>query len=126
MPCFRHFVWVRQPADADYVISIEYYSELLNNVSENWEVLARRKYTDYNSNRKIYWYIFVVQGLPNFLTRNIVTLNNTPLISHSPRPLAAGSIRNVKTMESLLNITHSMKYCFSIFCADPQSLINVE
>ena len=30
---FRHFVWVRQPADADYVISIEYYSELLNHVS---------------------------------------------------------------------------------------------
>ena len=25
---------------------IEFYSELLNHVSENWEVLARPKYTD--------------------------------------------------------------------------------
>ena len=30
---------------ADYTILIEFYSELLNHVSENWEVLARRKYT---------------------------------------------------------------------------------
>ena len=29
---FRHFVWARQPADADCVKSIECYSELLNHV----------------------------------------------------------------------------------------------
>ena len=47
-----HTVWVRQSANGDCVISIEYYLELLNHVSKNWEVLTRRKYTDYNSNRK--------------------------------------------------------------------------
>ena len=41
---FRHFAWVRQPADTDCVISAEYYSELLNHVSKNCEVLARRKF----------------------------------------------------------------------------------
>ena len=35
-----HTVWVRQSANGDCVISIEYYLELLNHVSENWEVLA--------------------------------------------------------------------------------------
>ena len=34
IPYLRHFVWVRQPMDADCVISIEYYSKLLNHVSE--------------------------------------------------------------------------------------------
>jgi len=43
---FMYFVWVRQPEDVDYVISIEYYSELLNHVSKNWEVLVRKKLTD--------------------------------------------------------------------------------
>ena len=40
---FRHFVWVRQSADADCVISIKYYSELLNHVIENWEIHAGQK-----------------------------------------------------------------------------------
>ena len=31
--CFRHFVWARQPADADCMISIAYYSKLLNHMS---------------------------------------------------------------------------------------------
>ena len=31
---FRHYVWIRQPVDANYVISIEYYSEFLNRVSK--------------------------------------------------------------------------------------------
>ena len=30
----------------DCVISLKYYSELPNHGSENWEVFARRKYTD--------------------------------------------------------------------------------
>ena len=72
---FRHFAWVGQPADADCVISVEYYSELLNHVSKNWEVLARRIYTD-NLDLSI-WYIFVAQGPPNFLTRDLATLNKT-------------------------------------------------
>ena len=46
IPCFLAFVWVRKPAEAGSIITIEFYSELLNRVSENWEVLARRKYTD--------------------------------------------------------------------------------
>ena len=45
---FSVFRMVPQSADADCVISIEYYSEILNDVSKNWEVLVRRKYTDYN------------------------------------------------------------------------------
>ena len=103
IPCFRHFVWIRQPADGDSVISIEYYSELLNHFSENWEVLALRKYTDYSSNRKkSYWYIFVASGLLNFLIRGLVTLNNILSISHSPFPFAAGPIRNAENIEPLL------------------------
>ena len=102
---FCHFVWVRQLADADCVISIEYYSELLNHVSKNWEVLAQRKYTDNGVFDLNYnWYIFVSQELPNFLSRDLVTLNNTLSISHSPRPLAAGTIQNAKIMESLLRM----------------------
>ena len=56
------------------------------------------------SKQPSYRYIFVVQGLPNFLTRDLVTLNNTLSISHSPRPLAAGTIQNAKIMESLLRM----------------------
>ena len=37
-----------------------------------------------------YRYIFVVQGLLNFLARDLVTLNYSPSISYSTRPLAAG------------------------------------
>ena len=84
----RTAVCVRQPANAGCVVSIEYYSELLNHVSENWEVLARQKYTDildFNYNR----YIFAVPGLPSFLTRDFVTLNNTLSLSKSTRLLAA-------------------------------------
>ena len=44
----------------------------------------------------------IVQGLSNFLRRNLVTLNNTLSISHSPRPLAARPKRNAKIVESLL------------------------
>ena len=29
-----------QPADRDYVISIEYNSELLNRMSKNWRIMA--------------------------------------------------------------------------------------
>ena len=36
-------------ADADCLISREYYSELLNHMSKNWEALAGRNYTDCNS-----------------------------------------------------------------------------
>ena len=43
-----------------------------------------------------------MQGLPNFLARDFVTLNNTLTISHSP--LAAGPIRNAECMEFLLAI----------------------
>ena len=45
-----------------------------------------------------------MQELTNFLTRDLVTLNNILSISHSPRPLAAGPIRNAENMESLLAI----------------------
>ena len=34
-------------SEACGVSDMEYYSELLNHISEKWEVLARRKYTDY-------------------------------------------------------------------------------
>ena len=40
--------------------------------------------------QKRYRYIFAVQEFRNFLTRDLVTLNNTRSISYSPRPLAAG------------------------------------
>ena len=68
---------------------------------KRWKVLARRKYASvfgfyYNQ------YIFVMPGFFNFLTLALLTLNNTLSISHSPRPLAAGPIRNSEVMESLL------------------------
>ena len=62
-------------ADADCMILIEYYSELLNHVSENLVL-------DFNYSR----YIFVVPGDPNFLARDLVNLNYTLSISYSPRP----------------------------------------
>ena len=69
---------VRLPAEADCVISMEYNSELLNYVSKNgksWHgenlpiliQIERAKLPVY----------FVVQGLPNFLTRDLVALNKT-------------------------------------------------
>ena len=79
-------------------------SELLNRMSKNWDVLARREYTDYNPS---YRYIFIVQGLPNFPTLDLVTPNNTLSITHSPRLLASEYIRNAENIESLLVITYS-------------------
>ena len=35
--------------------------------------------------------------ISNFLTRDLVTLNNTLPISHNPYPLAAGPTRNAET-----------------------------
>ena len=35
IPCVRPFVWVRQPSGTDCAISIEYDSELVNQVSKN-------------------------------------------------------------------------------------------
>ena len=62
-----------------------------------------------------YRYIFVVQGLPSFLTRDLATLNNTLSILHRPRPLAAGPIGNAEIIESLLTMirSHSLNW-FSI------------
>ena len=37
-----HTVWVRQPAEANYAISIAYSPEKVRKISKNWEVLARR------------------------------------------------------------------------------------
>ena len=89
-----HTVWGRQPVDTDCVISIEYFAKLLNHVSKNWEVLAGQQYTDYKkSENSSYWYILLMHGLPNLLTRDLATLKNTLSISHSPQPLAAGPIR---------------------------------
>ena len=52
----------RELCDIDRV----YYSELLNHVSENFEVLARRRYTDHLAFPDYDWYIFAVPGLPIF------------------------------------------------------------
>ena len=46
IPCFHNSVWVRPPEDADFVISKAYSSEKLRRISKNWEVLARRNWTD--------------------------------------------------------------------------------
>ena len=37
IPCFRHIVRVRQPVDADCVISKECYSQLFYHMSKKWE-----------------------------------------------------------------------------------------
>ena len=58
---------------------------------KNWEVLVRQKYTD-NLGFSIL--------LPDFLTRDKATLNNTLSISHSPRSPAAGPKRYAEIMKS--------------------------
>ena len=66
------------------MISIEYYTELLNHVSETQKVLARPKYTakiyDQKTKKPSYRYIFLVHGLPNFWTRDLATLENTQFV----------------------------------------------
>ena len=42
--------------------------------------------------------------IPTFCTRESVTLIYTLSISHSPRPLAVGHLRNAKIMEFVLAI----------------------
>ena len=86
IPWFQHFVWVGQLGDADCVISIESLHDGNISMLDFWlkSVYFRRARTSH------------------FLTRDIVTLNNKLSRSHSPRPLAAGSIRNTENMESLL------------------------
>ena len=44
------------------------------------------------------------------LKRDLVTLNNIQLTSHSPRPLAARPIPKVETMDSLLSIHQTIHY----------------
>ena len=92
IPCFRNSVFGRKSAGVDCVLSMKYYWELLNHLSEIWEVLGWRKYTNFNSNRKSQVVILVV------------TLNRTPSILHSPRPPLDGIIRNAKNMEFLLTM----------------------
>ena len=95
IPCFRHFVRVQLPADVDCTTLIEYYSVLLNHLSKKIGYPCTTKNQSYR-------YIFLAQGLPNFLTRDRVTLNNTLSKSNTPQPLAAGPIRNAENMEYLL------------------------
>ena len=47
--------------------------------------------------------VYFRRATSHFLTRDLATLNNSLLISYSPRPVAAGPIRNAKIMESLLD-----------------------
>ena len=57
---------------------------------ENIPIIFKIEKTSYRN-------IFVLQGVPNFLTRDLVTLNNTLPISHNPYPLAARPRRNAET-----------------------------
>ena len=71
-------------------------------------VSARRKYTDnFGFSALIIIGIFVMQGLPNFLTRDLVTPNSTLSIFHCLRPMGVGPIRDGETIESLLSIAYS-------------------
>ena len=76
------FFVFRMDPDADCVIPIEHYSELLNLVAEHWETLH-----DENIRFNYTRYIFAVSGLPKSLTCDFVTSNNTSSLSHSSRPL---------------------------------------
>ena len=53
------------------------------------------------------WSNLALPELPNFSTRDWVTLNYIPSIPHGSRPLAAK--RNAAIMDSPLNIGHSMR-----------------
>ena len=76
-------------------LSIEYFSDLVNQVSKNWDVLPQRKYTcmhtDYSTNKKpkLLVYFRRVRASQFFLTRDLLTLKNTLSKSHSPRSLTA-------------------------------------
>ena len=91
----------RMGPDADCVIPIEYYSQLLNLMAEHWKSLH-----DENIRFNYTRYIFAVSGLLKSLTRDFVTSKNTSSISHSSRPMAAGPIQNSENMKSLLHIPH--------------------
>ena len=52
---------------------------------------------------------FPLAGTFQFLTRDLPTTNSNLSISHSPLPLATGSIRNAKNVESLLTLYHGTR-----------------
>ena len=74
----------------------------------NWEVLAGQNIPIIKSKTQVIGIFF---SCSTFLARNLATLKNTLSISHSPRPLAVGPIRNAEIMESLLRIRYTTVEC---------------
>ena len=90
---FRLFVLVRQLADAECMILIEYYSELLSHVSKNWEVRTPDTTKIVKRKGQVIGIFSSCMDYPIFrYVIYVVTLNNTLSISH----------RNAEKMESLL------------------------
>ena len=109
IPCFRHFVWVRQPKDADCVISIEYYSDLLNHASKNVKSWSGENIPIIIKIEKPKLSVYFHRArTPHFLTRDLLTLNHTLSMLHGPRPLTAGPIRNAENMEYLASVEHNL------------------
>ena len=68
----------------------------------------KNRYLGYSDSNR---YIFAVLGLPNFLTSNLVTLNNTLQISHSLRPLATGTIK-LQNAEDIESPNYRLTWCW--------------
>ena len=68
---------------------------------KKWEVLMRRNKTEFSNLTKEGFHS-AVPGLPNVLKFSWVTLNYTPLLSHSPWLLATGDTWNAKIIKSSL------------------------
>ena len=84
---------------------IEYYSELLNPVSKNEKFLHEQNIPIIIEIEKLKLSVYFRRTrTSHFLTRDLVILNNILSISHCPRLLTAGSIRNAEIMESFLAI----------------------
>ena len=90
IPCFRNFV----ASGRGWCCIDRVLFRVTKSLVKKWEVLARRKYTDY-----LAFSISVLLRLPIFFTSDLVTLINILSILHSPRPLASGPKQNDENME---------------------------
>ncbi len=119
---FWHCVWVCQPANADCMISIEYYSSIIRSNSitfqniwesvhgENIPIIIQIE----KANLSLYF-------REHFLTRDLVTSNNTIDITQS----ASADCRThteCRNMESLLLIEYELFIAFSKFIPKPSFL----
>ena len=86
----RFFMWVWQPVDASCVIWMLFYSELINHVSEDWQVLVRlcRTHTKCRKHGKYHkiWAIFVELCFLDFYSNHFILLSARCDVSSARSP----------------------------------------